>query len=117
MGGFADKEHGEILDPAVVLYAEDASTLSMIYAPLVTFDSQLRVIPDAATWEVDNTGKIYTFHLKRNMHFSDGTPLTANDYAYGIDRALDNTLCNSDGGTRKPTPRSAVSRWLHATSS
>src|SRR5262249_42036766 len=65
-------------------------------------------IPDAATWDVDNTGKVYTFHLKKNMHFSDGTPLTANDYAYGIDRALDPTLCdpanvgNGDAKTYAP---------------
>src|SRR5215475_5375839 len=41
LGGFANKQHGEVLDPAVVLYAEDVPTISMIYAPLVTFDSQL----------------------------------------------------------------------------
>src|SRR5215813_12059930 len=49
LGGIANKQHGEVLDPAVILYAEDAATISMLYAPLVTFDSQLRVVPDAAT--------------------------------------------------------------------
>jgi peptide/nickel transport system substrate-binding protein/oligopeptide transport system substrate-binding protein len=111
LGGFASKQHGEVLDPAVVGYAEDVPTISMIYAPLVTFDSQLHVVPDAATWDVDNTGTVYTFHLRNNMHFSDGTPLTSADYAYGIDRALDPTLCdpanlgNGDGKTYAPNPQ------------
>src|SRR5262249_19866090 len=61
---------------------------------LLTFDSQLGVRPDAATsWTIDSTGTIYTFHLRPNMRFSDGTPLTAADYAYSIDRALDPNLC------------------------
>src|SRR5579859_556741 len=86
--------HGEIFDPAQITGAEDMGSINMLYSGLVTLkSSNLQVEPDAATWDVDATGTIYTFHLKRNLHFSDGTPLTASDYAYSIDRALDPTLC------------------------
>lgn len=86
--------HGEVLDPGVVQAAVDNGTVSMIYTSLVTFKSDLSVIPDAAsTWDIDSSGKVYTFHLRPNLHFSDGTPLTAADFAYSINRALDPTLC------------------------
>src|SRR5262249_10160312 len=70
-----------------------------LYSGLVTFDSSLRVVPDAAaSWDVGGTGAqkgtIYTFHLRPDLHFSDGTPLTADDFAYSIDRALDPHVCD-----------------------
>jgi peptide/nickel transport system substrate-binding protein/oligopeptide transport system substrate-binding protein len=46
-----------------------------------------------ATWEVSPDGRTYTFHLQANLHFSDGAPLTAQDFAYSIDRALDPNIC------------------------
>ena len=53
----------------------------MLYPGLVTFGSGLQVVPDAATsWDIASGGTVYTFHLRQNMHFSDGTPLTAADY-------------------------------------
>lgn len=93
--GSANLQRDEVLDPATITAAEDLGTLDMIYAGLVTQSpTTLTVQPDAATWDVDpTTGTAYTFHLKHNLHFSDGTPLTASDYAYSIDRALDPNLC------------------------
>src|SRR5262249_40521748 len=74
----------------------DSATASMLYSGLVTYGPGLKVVPDAATgWEVSSDAKTYTFHLRPNMHFSDGTPLTAEDYAYSIDRSLDPTLCTA----------------------
>jgi peptide/nickel transport system substrate-binding protein len=46
-----------------------------------------KLLPDLATsWKVGNGGKTYTFHL-RAAKFSDGTPVTANDVVYSINRA------------------------------
>lgn len=87
--------HGEVFDPATVSSVYDSGTLSMIYTGLVTFDSGLNVVSDAAlTWDIEGNGTIYTFHLRHNLHFSDGKPLTANDFAYSINRALDPALCS-----------------------
>ena len=84
-----------VLDPAAVAYAADSTFTSMLYSGLVTFSPDLQVVGDAATsWDIDATGTIYTFHLRQNMHFSDGTPLTASDFAYSINRALDPHLCD-----------------------
>jgi oligopeptide transport system substrate-binding protein len=87
--------YGQILDPASVYRLNDAPTVQMAFAGLVTLDRDLKVAPDAATrWEIDQTGTHYTFHLRPNMRFSDGQPLTAKDFAYSIDRALDPRLCD-----------------------
>lgn len=85
--------HDAVLDPAALSFANDTANIGMLYAPLVSFDASLNPAPDAATWDVSNGGTIYTFHLKHNLKFSDGTPLTAADYAYSIDRALAPNLC------------------------
>lgn len=46
-----------------------------------------KLLPDLATsWKITNGGKKYTFHL-RAAKFSNGTPVTANDVVYSIDRA------------------------------
>ena len=92
--GTDNLQRDEVFDPATITAAEDLGTLNMIYSGLVTLKSStLTVQPDAATWDIDSTGTSYTFHLKHNLHFSDGNPLTASDYAYSIDRALDPNLC------------------------
>ena len=96
-----------VLDPAAVAYAADSTFSSMLYSGLVTFSPDLTVVGDAATsWDIDTTGTIYTFHLRPDMHFSDGTPLTATDFAYSINRALDPHLCDKlDANTYGPEPK------------
>jgi oligopeptide transport system substrate-binding protein len=90
-----DNINDVVLDPAAVSFAADATFTSMLYSGLVTFSPDLQVVGDAATtWDIDATGTIYTFHLRPDMHFSDGTPLTATDFAYSINRALDPHLCD-----------------------
>lgn len=43
----------------------------------------------AADWSVSGDGLTYTFTLKPDLHWSDGQPLTAKDFAYAWLRALD----------------------------
>lgn len=42
----------------------------------------------AESWEVSEDGTVYTFHL-RDANWSDGVPVTAEDFAYGWRRLLD----------------------------
>ncbi|HEX9066753.1 MAG TPA: ABC transporter substrate-binding protein [Streptosporangiaceae bacterium] len=45
------------------------------------------LVPDLATsWDISKNGLVYTFHL-RSAQFSDGTPVTASDVVYSIDRS------------------------------
>jgi len=53
----------------------------MFQDQLVNLDKDFNVIPNSAeSWEVSADGLTWTFHLKPGLMWSDGTPLTANDY-------------------------------------
>lgn len=60
-----------------------------IFESLVKFsDDGTTIVPSLAErWEASADGKTYTFFLRPNLKFSDGTPLTATDVAFAIDRA------------------------------
>ncbi|NJO86578.1 MAG: hypothetical protein HC821_00340, partial [Lewinella sp.] len=47
------------------------------------------MIPGAAeSWEVSDDGRVYTFTL-RDHSWSDGTPVTADDFVFAMQRILD----------------------------
>ncbi|MCB0062378.1 MAG: hypothetical protein KDE19_09690, partial [Caldilineaceae bacterium] len=49
--------------------------------PLTELDKDFNVVPAAAeSWEVSDDSLTWSFHLRPNQVWSDGTPLTANDY-------------------------------------
>ncbi|GAC1383699.1 MAG: ABC transporter substrate-binding protein [Ktedonobacteraceae bacterium] len=79
------------LDPALVMATDQPSmsAIQMLYTGLVQLDDKLQVQPQLAqSWDVSPDGLTWTFHLRHNLKFSDGTPLTSADVAYSIDRAL-----------------------------
>ncbi len=58
---------------------------SVIFASLVTTDKQGKPIPDLAEkWDVSSDQLTYTFHLRKDLKFSDGSPLTADDVAFTL---------------------------------
>jgi peptide/nickel transport system substrate-binding protein len=40
------------------------------------------------SWKASNGAKTFTFQLKRNAHFADGTPLTSTDVAFSLNRLV-----------------------------
>ena len=42
----------------------------------------------ATSYEVDDTGTVYTFHLRDDVVFASGNPLTANDVVWSVNRVL-----------------------------
>ncbi|HET7009534.1 MAG TPA: ABC transporter substrate-binding protein, partial [Anaerolineales bacterium] len=42
----------------------------------------------AESFEVSEDGTVFTFHLRQDARFADGTPITAQDYKYTFDRAM-----------------------------
>lgn len=58
-----------------------------IYEPLVRRNTQMQVEPALAErWEVMSP-TVWRFHLRQNVRFSDGTPFTADDVVFSIQRA------------------------------
>ncbi len=76
------------LDPAQGPDANSALAVGMIYSGLVRSASDLTVVPDQATWTISPDNRVYTFHLKNGLAFSDGTPVTAQTYVYTLTRQL-----------------------------
>ncbi len=80
------------LDPALATDTASINAISMLFTGLVQIDDKLQVHPQLAqSWEESANGLSWTFHLKPQLEFSDGTPLTSRDIAYSIDRALQPT--------------------------
>jgi len=58
-----------------------------IYEPLVRRDRQLRLEPALALrWEAASP-RLWRFHLRPGVRFSDGTPFTADDVVFSVGRA------------------------------
>ncbi|MET0779350.1 MAG: ABC transporter substrate-binding protein, partial [Candidatus Saccharimonadales bacterium] len=68
------------------LYATDivdASVSKLIFAGLLTYDQHNQLAGDLAeTWTVNETGTIYTVHLRPDLSWQDGVPLTADDVVF-----------------------------------
>jgi oligopeptide transport system substrate-binding protein len=81
------------LDPALVGDSTSAFLASQLFSGLVQFDNELNVQPDLAErWDVSNDGKTYTFYLRGDAQFADGTPITSKDVRYSLERATDPNL-------------------------
>ncbi|MGN8961247.1 peptide ABC transporter substrate-binding protein [Bariatricus sp. HCP28S3_D3] len=53
-------------------------------------DGEYTFVPgDAETWESDETGTVWTFHLGEDRKWSDGEPVTADQYVYSLQRTAD----------------------------
>ncbi|QBD83642.1 peptide ABC transporter substrate-binding protein [Ktedonosporobacter rubrisoli] len=76
------------LDPAQGPDANSLLAVNMLFSGLVRSDINLNIVPDQATWQISPDGKTYTFTLKPDISFSDGTHVTAQTYIYTWTRAL-----------------------------
>lgn len=80
----------ETLDPTMGGYEISASMVTNLLSGLVRFDEGTNVVPDVARrWEITDGGRRYTFHLRDDVVWSDGRPVTAHDFVYTYRRALD----------------------------
>jgi peptide/nickel transport system substrate-binding protein len=59
-------------------YQGSIMAYELIYEPLVHYGAQGQILPALAeSWNISPDGKIYTFHLRQGVTFSDGTPFDA----------------------------------------
>jgi len=76
-------------DPALISNAADVDILRNVFSGLYRFDQKLHEVPDLAVGQpvVSTDGLTYTFHLRQTGRFSNGDPITADDFIYSWDRA------------------------------
>ncbi len=78
------------LDPAKATDAQAFTVAHFLHAGLVRLDARLRVVPDLAEfWFISPDGLTYTFELRRDARFSDGSAVTAEDVKWSLTHALD----------------------------
>lgn len=68
-----------------------------VYEGLVSRDSDNKVQPGlASSWDISTDGTTYTFHLNRNMTFSNGDVLDADDVAWSINQLKEKQYYNAN---------------------
>ncbi len=84
----------ESLDPAIPTGQPEARLLMSIYDGLVEYDPRtMQPIPGLAeSWQVGQENTEYIFKLRNNGKFSNGDPITAHDFVYSFQRALEPSL-------------------------
>jgi len=93
-------------DPATIDPSYATSTASQqighaLFLGLTDIDDDtLEVVPRLATgWEISDDGITWTFHMRRDAMWSDGTPVTAHDITFAIERTLDPNGSVDSGGS------------------
>jgi oligopeptide transport system substrate-binding protein len=78
------------LDPAIVTAVPDMRIAKALFEGLARLDGKSgRPTPGLAqSWEISPSGTIYTFHLRPNLAWSTGAPITSSDILYSWLRAL-----------------------------
>ncbi len=80
----------EALDPHRAQLSSDADVLRDLFEGLVVHDAQANVIPGVATeWVVSEDGTLYTFTLREDSRWSNGDPITSEDFVYSFRRLMD----------------------------
>ena len=78
------------LDPALSTDVPTGRAVAYLFDGLTRFTPTAGVVPGLATsWEVSPDGSVYTFHLRRGVTFTDGTPFVARQVLSSWQRVLD----------------------------
>lgn len=91
------------LDPMRSAAAGNIETYGQLYSRLLRRNPETGALEPglAETWDISEDGRTYTFHL-RGARFSDGSPITADDVAFSLERI------RTDKRSAYPAPLSAV---------
>jgi oligopeptide transport system substrate-binding protein len=98
VGGISDIAS---FDPGVATDSASIEAIDTVFTGLVSLDDKLQVKDQMAqSHSVSADGLTWTFTLRPNLHFSDGTALTSKDVVYSIDRALSPAVSSLNGVTQ-----------------
>ena len=77
------------LDPALITDVIGGSIAAKLFNGLIRFNENLDIVPDIArSWSLSPDQRTYTFHLRRDVRFSNGRKVTAEDVRYSFERVL-----------------------------
>lgn len=77
------------LDPQKANLVDEFTIIGDLIVGLTTDGPDASPVPAMATsWETSPDGLVWTFHLRRDARWSDGVPVTADDFVYAYRRIL-----------------------------
>lgn len=86
----AESTYPDSLDPQDSSFSNEIAVEILNYEGLTRFDKDLKTVPGAAEkWDINADATEFTFHLRDGLKYSDGSPLTANDFVQALRRSLD----------------------------
>jgi oligopeptide transport system substrate-binding protein len=90
----------ESLDPAIITGQPEFRIVIGLFEGLMRLDPKTaRAIPGLAqSWEISPDGLTYTFHLRTNLVWSTGEPITADDVIYSWIRSLNPATASDYAG-------------------
>jgi oligopeptide transport system substrate-binding protein len=81
-------EEPETLDPHQAVGVPTSHILRDLFEGLTAESPEGDIIPGAALrWNISRNARTYTFYLRRDLTWSNGDPLTAEDFVYSLRRA------------------------------
>ncbi|HLZ65985.1 MAG TPA: peptide ABC transporter substrate-binding protein [Aliidongia sp.] len=93
----------ESLDPQKGIALYDVDIQHELMEGLTALDMDLKPVPGAAlSWDVSTDGLTYTFHLRPDGKWSNGDPVTAEDFVYAFRRGVDPKTGASDPTALRP---------------
>ena len=73
----------DTMNPLTTYSTEADEVLHLVYDNLLSYDTELKPQPElASSFETSADGTAFTFHLRPNATWSDGTPVTSDDVKY-----------------------------------
>jgi ABC-type transport system substrate-binding protein len=77
------------LDPALITDVQGGGIAAKIFNGLIRFNEHLDIVPDLArSWSISPDHLTYTFRLGRDIRFSNGRKVTAEDVRFSFERVL-----------------------------
>jgi len=78
------------LDPCLSVDLASVTAIDQLFSGLLELTPAVGVVPGLAhSWEPLEGGRKYIFHLRDDVRWSDGVPVTAQDFEYAWKRVLD----------------------------
>lgn len=83
------KDEPASLDPAKAVGLPEIQVIRDLFEGLVNQNEKGELVPGVATKWQSNDNRIWTFTLRNDAKWSDGTPVTAQDFVYSWQRLVD----------------------------
>ncbi len=78
------------IEPVTMADLYGYQVMRLVFDGLTEISEDLEVVPAMAqSWDVNEDNTVFTFHLRDDVRFSNGRPVTAQDFVFGWNRVAD----------------------------